>query len=137
MEFSKESFQETAKTAEETKISTKTPDYEYHSDPLRQHRRFVESGHFEEKDSERLEKLIKLLNKLKKHYFTFRTVFFSYRLYKFSFLVLTKRGFLIQFSEDISLQFSKNTIEPSFISSQMVMSAIILSEPTEPYHLKY
>ena len=29
-----------------------TPDYEYHSEPLRQQRRFVEGGVFEGKDSE-------------------------------------------------------------------------------------
>ena len=33
-------------------ISTNTPDNEYHSEPLRQHRRFVEGGVFEGKDSE-------------------------------------------------------------------------------------
>ena len=40
------------------KISTNTPDYEYHSEALRQHRRFVESVDFEEKDLERTKKLI-------------------------------------------------------------------------------
>ena len=34
------------------KISANTPDYEYHSEPLRQQRRFVEGGVFEGKDSE-------------------------------------------------------------------------------------
>ena len=34
------------------KISTNSPEYEYHSEPLRQHRRFVEGGVFEGKDSE-------------------------------------------------------------------------------------
>ena len=34
------------------KISTNTPDYEYHSEPLRQQRRFVEGGVFEGKGSE-------------------------------------------------------------------------------------
>ena len=118
------------------KISTTTPDYEYHSEPLRQHRRFVESEVFEEKDSERTEKLIQWLNNNKSQYFTFCTVFFTYRLLKFFLSVLIKPGFLIQFSEDISIQLSKNTIEPSFISSEMLMSAMIISEPTEPSHLK-
>ena len=108
---------------------TKTPDYENHSEPLRQHRRF------EEKDSERTEKLIQLLNNIQNQYLDFRTVIFSYRLYKFFFSVLIKRGFLIQFFE-FSVQLSKNTTEPSFISSQMLMSAMIFSEPTEPSHLK-
>ena len=119
------------------KISTNTPDYENPSESLRQHRRFVESGDFEEKDSERTEKLIHLLKNVLKQYFTFRTVFFSYRLYKFFSSFLFKRGFLIQFLEDIAVQLSKNTIESYFISSQMMMSAMIISEPTEPSHLKY
>ena len=34
------------------KISTNTPDYKYHSEPLRQQRRFVEGGVFQGKDSE-------------------------------------------------------------------------------------
>ena len=34
------------------KISTNTPDYEYHSEPLRQQRRFIEGGIFKGKDSE-------------------------------------------------------------------------------------
>ena len=34
------------------KISTYTPDYEYHSETWRQHRRFLEGGVFEGKDSE-------------------------------------------------------------------------------------
>ena len=34
------------------KFSTNTPDYEYHSEPLRQQRRFVEGEVFEGKDSE-------------------------------------------------------------------------------------
>ena len=34
------------------KTSTNTPDYEYHSEPIRQQRRFVEGGIFEGKDSE-------------------------------------------------------------------------------------
>ena len=56
---------ETAKTAEETNISTKIPNYEYYSEPLREHRRFDESGDFEEKDSEKkTEKLIQLLNNI-------------------------------------------------------------------------
>ena len=70
-----------SETAEETNILTKIPDYEYHSEPLRQHRRFVEGGDFEENDSEtaveRTEKLVKLLSKIQNQYFTFRTVFFS------------------------------------------------------------
>ena len=33
------------------KISTNTPEYEYHSEPLRQQRRFIEGGVFERKDS--------------------------------------------------------------------------------------
>ena len=33
-------------------FSSNTPDYEYHSEPLRQKRRFVEGGVFEGKDSE-------------------------------------------------------------------------------------
>ena len=68
---------ETAKTAEETIISTKTPDFEYHSEPLRQHRRFVESGDFEENVSKRTENLIELLKNFWIQYFTFRTVFFK------------------------------------------------------------
>ena len=88
-------------------ISTTTPDYEYHSDPLRQHRRFVESEVFEEKDSERTEKLIQWLNINLNQYFTFCTVFFNYRLFKFFLSALIKPGFLIQFSEDISIQLSK------------------------------
>ena len=46
------------------KISTKTPDYEHHSEPLRQHRCFVEIGDFDEKDSDNTEKMIQLLNKI-------------------------------------------------------------------------
>ena len=90
------------------KISTNTADYENHSEPLRQHRRLVESGDFEEKDSERTEKLIQLLNNIQKQYFTFRTVFFSYRLFKISFSVLIKRGY------------NFNRIELSSISSQIL-----------------
>ena len=37
------------------KLSTNTPDYEYHKEPLRQKRRFVESRGFEGKDSETAE----------------------------------------------------------------------------------
>ena len=55
---------EIAKIAKETNISTKTPDYEYHSEPLRQQRRLIEDGDFEEKDSdtavERTKQLIHL-----------------------------------------------------------------------------
>ena len=40
----------------------------------------------------------------------------------------------MQFLEDISVQLSKKTIEPSFISSETLMSAMIISEPS---HLKY
>ena len=47
---------ETAKTTGKTNTSTNTPDYEYHSEPLRQHRGFVETRDFEEKDSEKTEK---------------------------------------------------------------------------------
>ena len=57
-------------------VSTNTPDYEYHRQPLRQQRRFVEGGSFEEKDSEttetvknRTENLIQLLNNILKQYF--------------------------------------------------------------------
>ena len=39
-------------------------------------------------------------------------------------------------TEDISVQILKNTLEPSFISSQMLTSEMIISEPTEPSHLK-
>ena len=92
---------------------------------MRQHKLFVESGDFEEKDSEKNWKIDPI------------AVFFSYRLYKFFFSVLIKRGILLQFSEEISVQLSKNTIEPSFISSQMLMIAMIISEPTEHSHLKY
>ena len=71
---------ETAETSEKTNFSTKTPDYEYQSEPLRQHRRFFVGGDFEEKNSEtameRTEKLFQLLNNNKKK-FTFRTVFFA------------------------------------------------------------
>ena len=45
-------------------LSSNTPHYEYRSEPLRQQRRFVEGGGFEEKDSEGTEKLIQLLNKV-------------------------------------------------------------------------
>ena len=55
-------------------ISTNTPDYEYHREPLRKQRRFVGGGGFEGKDSEtaqtsetvknRTEKLIQLLNNI-------------------------------------------------------------------------
>ena len=55
------------------KVSTNTPDYEYHRQPLRQQRRFVEGGRFEETDSEttetvknRTENLIQLLNNILK-----------------------------------------------------------------------
>ena len=128
---------ETAKTAEETSFSTKTPDYEYHTGPLRQHGLFVESGDFKEKDSEKIEKLIRLLNSISNQYFTLRTILFSYRFSKFFYSVLMKREFLIQFSEDILVQLSKNTIEPTFIPSQILMSAMIISEPIGPTHLKY
>ena len=52
------------------KFQKKTPDYKYYSEPLRQQRRFVDGGDFEEKDSEttetakaknRTEKLIQFL----------------------------------------------------------------------------
>ena len=46
------------------KISTNKSDYEYHSEPLRQHRRFVEIGDFEEKDSEKNRKFDPSLNHL-------------------------------------------------------------------------
>ena len=41
------------------KISTNTLDYEYHSEPLRQQRRFVEGGVFEGKNSETAETAFK------------------------------------------------------------------------------
>ena len=54
-------------------VLTNTPDYEYHRQPLRQQRRFVEGGPFEETDSEttetvknRTENLIQLLNNILK-----------------------------------------------------------------------
>ena len=37
------------------KFSTNTPEYKYHSEPLRQQRRFVEGGDFEGSDSETAE----------------------------------------------------------------------------------
>ena len=111
----------TAKTAKETNTPTKTPEYEYHSELLRQHRRFLGGEDFKEKDSERTEKLIQLLNKIYSQFFVFSPVFFTYSLSKFFFSVSTERGFLIQFSEDFSVQFSKNKFEPSLISSQIIV----------------
>ena len=90
--FSSKRIQKQPKqVADETNISTKTPkqvtdetnistkDYEYHCEPLRQHRRFDEGRYFEEKDSktavERTEKLIQLLNNFLKQFCTFHTVF--------------------------------------------------------------
>ena len=48
----------------------------------------------------------------------------------------------MQFSEDISVQLSKNTIEPSFISSKILNHLISNTDDdfsiiTEPSHLKY
>ena len=79
-EFSKERIQKLQKQPRRQIFQKKTPDYEYHSEPLRQPRRFVESGDFEEKDSERTQKMIQQLINIQKQFFTFRTVFFSYRL---------------------------------------------------------
>ena len=55
-------------------FSTNKPDYEYHSEPLKQQRRFVEGRDFERKDLEtaetdetaknRIEELIQLLNNI-------------------------------------------------------------------------
>ena len=86
------------------KVATTTPDYEYHSEPFRQQRRFGEDGVFEGKDSETAK--------------TAEETNFS-----------TKK-------EEISVQLSKNTIEPSCISSQMLKIAMIISESIEPSHLK-
>ena len=47
-----------------------------------------------------------------------------YRFYKFLFSVFKKRGYSNHFWEDVSVQFSKNTIEPSFISSQILNNLI-------------
>ena len=120
VKFSRENIQKQPKQPSRQIFQQKKPDYEYHSEPLRQHLRFVEGVDFEEKDSEtsveRTEKLIQLFNNISIQNFTF--VLFFYSLYKFFFSVSIKRGFLINFLEDIFVHLSKNAIERSFISSQ-------------------
>ena len=86
---------EIAETSEKTNFSTKTPDYEYQSEPLRQHRRFFVGEDFEEKDSEtameRTEKLFQLLNNNQKQFYFSYCIFC--RLYKFFFLFYLNEDF--------------------------------------------